>query len=167
MPTSSDPTQLDKDELLTEWAVREEELRLQFESLKSAQTQAQVLLQRYERIFAFCPLPLMVIDNRALVREVNNAARQILGDALAARSNHLLNVLSEPSRLAFSQALRSFLVEDAPKAQELPLDFRDLPTRFYARLVALDTQVPPESFVLILEAQGRAAPLATEAETRV
>ncbi len=151
MPTITDPTKLDKEELLAEWAVREEELRLQFESLKTSQTQAQVLLQRYERIFAFCPLALMVMDNRAQVHEINNVARQLLGSALATRSNHMLNILSDSSRLAFNQALRSFMNEDAPKAQELPLDFRDIPNRFHAQLVALDTQIPPETFVVMLQ----------------
>jgi hypothetical protein len=135
--------------------VREEELRLQFESLKSAQTQAQVLLQRYERIFAFCPLPLLVIDNRALVQETNNAARMLLGRSLASRSNHLLNTLSEGSRLVFTQALRGFMNEDAPKAQQMVLEFRDVGGRHEAQLVSLDMHVPPDSFVLIIT-PGRA-----------
>jgi len=150
MQGGSDPTKLDKEELLAEWGVREEELRLQFESLKSAQTQAQVLLQRYERIFSFCPLPLLVIDSRAAVQETNNAARHILGSALASRSNHLLNVLTETSRLGFSQALRSFLNESASKAQELSLEFRNMAQRYDGLIVALDGQSPPESFVVML-----------------
>ena len=151
MAKISDPTQLDREELIAEWGVREEELRLQFESLKAAQTQAQILLQRYERIFAYCPLPLLVIDNRALVRETNNAARFLVGDALAMRSNHLLNMLAEASRPGFTQALRSFISVNAAKAQELELAFRDIDGRFDALIVALDGQQPPESFVVMLQ----------------
>ncbi|MEO1078681.1 MAG: PAS domain-containing protein [Pseudomonadota bacterium] len=150
MPTISDPTKLDKEELIAEWAVREEELRLQFESLKSAQTQAQLLLQRYERIFSFCPLPLLVIDNRAEVKEINNAARQLLGRALASRSNLLLNTLTEGARLSFTQAMRSFMNEGAAKAQQLPLEFRDVEGRHDTLLVSLDTREPPDTFVVIL-----------------
>ena len=150
MPTISDPTKLDKEELIAEWAVREEELRLQFESLKSAQTQAQLLLQRYERIFSFCPLPLLVIDNRAEVKEVNNAGRRLLGRALASRSNHLLNTLAEGARLGFTQAMRSFMNEGAAKAQQLPLEFRDVGGRHDALLVSLDTREPPDTFVLFI-----------------
>ena len=163
MQGGSDPTKLDKEELIAEWAVREEELRLQFESLKSAQTQAQVLLQRYERIFSFCPLPLLVIDSRASVQESNNAARHILGSALASRSNHLLNVLTETSRLGFSQALRSFMHEGAAKAQELYLDFRNMTQRYKGLIVALDGQAPPESFVVMLTP---VSPPADEGDTR-
>jgi len=154
MATFSDPTKLDKEELLAEWAVREEELRLQFESLKAAQTQSQVLLQRYERIFAFCPLPLLVIDSRAAIQEINNAARHQVGAPLSARSNQLLNTLEEGSRLALNQALRSFMGEHAPKAQQVSLSFRDLPQAFDALVVSLDTQQPPESFVLMLMPAG-------------
>lgn len=154
MAKTSDPTRLDREELIAEWGVREEELRLQFESLRAAQTQAQILLQRYERIFACCPLPLLVIDNRALVREINNAARFLIGDALAMRSNHLFNMLAEASRPGFSQAMRSFVSTDAAKAQELPLEFRDLEEGFDALIVALDGQQPPESFVVMLKARG-------------
>ncbi|MEM1191407.1 MAG: PAS domain-containing protein [Pseudomonadota bacterium] len=150
MPTISDPTKLDKEELIAEWAVREEELRLQFESLKSAQTQAQLLLQRYERIFSFCPLPLLVIDNRAEVQEINNAARQLLGRTLASRSNLLLNTLTDGARLGFTQAMRSFMNEGAAKAQQLPLEFRDVEGRLDALLVSLDTREPPDTFVVIL-----------------
>lgn len=156
MATISDPTKLSKDELLTEWAVREEELRLQFESLKAAQTQAQVLLQRYERIFAFCPLPLMIIDNRATVREMNNAARHYLGAALSLRSNHLLNSLADSSRLGFTQALRSFVEDGAAKAQQVTLRFREIEEGYDALIVSLDTQTPPESFVIMLMAGGSA-----------
>ena len=116
MPTISDPTKLDKDELLAEWAVREEELRLQFESLKASQTQSQILLQRYERIFSFCPLPLLVIDSRSTIREVNSAARQLLGDQVVRHGNLLMNMLDEGSRLAFTQSLRSFMSDGAAKA---------------------------------------------------
>jgi hypothetical protein len=154
MAKISDPTQLDREELIAEWGVREEELRLQFESLKAAQTQAQVLLQRYERIFAFCPLPLLVIDSRAMVRETNNAARFVFGDSLAMRSNHLPNMLMEGSRLAFAQAMRSFISLDAARAQELALEFRDIDDRFEALLVALDGQQPPDSFVVMLRGSG-------------
>ena len=154
MATISDPTKLDKDELLAEWAVREEELRLQFESLKASQTQSQILLQRHERIFAFCPLPLMIIDNRATVREMNNAARFQVGSVLSSRSNHLLNSLAEASRLGFNQALRSFLHDGAAKAQQLVLSFKDLDTSYDALIVSLDTQTPPESFVIMLAPEG-------------
>jgi hypothetical protein len=148
--SGTDPTKLDKDELLAEWAVREEELRLQFESLRSAQTQAQMLLYRYERIFAFCPLPLIVIDNRGIADDTNNAARRLLGDALAKRSKHFLNVLSEETRANFSRAMRQFLDRDAPKAQEVVIGFREHPGSFEALLVALDGQIPPETFVVML-----------------
>jgi len=156
MARISDPTRLSKEELITEWAVREEELRLQFESLKSAQTQAQYLLQRYERIFSFCPLPLLVIDNRAQAKELNHAARQLLGRSLSARSNHLLNTLAESSRLGFTQALRSFMDEGAPKAQQLSLEFREVEGQHDALLVSLDTQAPPDSFVVIITPDGGA-----------
>jgi hypothetical protein len=156
MATISDPTKLDKEELLAEWAVREEELRLQFESLKAAQTQSQVLLQRYERIFAFCPLPLLVIDNRATIREMNNAARHYVGGVLSLRSNHLLNSLADGSRLGFNQALRSFLADGSAKAQQLSLHFKDLEQGYDALIVSLDTQTPPESFVIMLMQEGTA-----------
>jgi PAS domain-containing protein len=158
MARTSDPTLLSKEELITEWAVREEELRLQFESLKSAQTQAQYLLQRYERIFAFCPLPLLVIDNRAQAKEINNAARHLLGRSLSARSNHLLNTLAEASRLGFTQALRSFMDQDAAKAQQLSVEFREVDGRYEALLVSLDTQTPPDSFVVIITPEGELQP---------
>ncbi|MEE4278690.1 MAG: hypothetical protein V2I82_09535 [Halieaceae bacterium] len=150
MANITDPTKLDKEELIAEWAVREEELRLQFESLKAAQTQAQVLLQRYERIFSFCPLPLMVIDNRAEVKELNTAARMLVGRSLQGRSNLLLNALTEESRLEFTQALRRFMSEDAAKAQQLTLEFRDVGGLHPSQLVSLDTHLPPDNFVLIL-----------------
>ncbi len=150
MATISDPTTLDKQELLAEWAVREEELRLQFESLKAAQTQAQVVLHRYERIFAFCPLPLLVIDSRASILEMNNAARFQVGGVLSSRSNHLLNALADGSRLGFNQALRAFIDNGSAKAQELILYFKDIDTGFNALIVSLDTQTPPESFVVML-----------------
>lgn len=152
MPTISDPTKLDKEELLAEWAVREEELRLQFESLKTAQTQSQLLLQRYERIFAFCPLPLMVIDNRGQVQEINNVARQLLSEELQMRSNHLQNLLVESSRLSFAQTLRSFMNDDVPKASEIALELRAPRGRYSALIVALDGQQPPDSYVVILSA---------------
>lgn len=150
MPTISDPTKLDKEELLAEWAVREEELRLQFESLRTAQTQSQLLLQRYERIFAFCPLPLMVMDNRGQVQEVNNVARQLLSEELAMRSNHLQNLLVESSRLSFAQTLRGFMNDDAPKADELIVEFKAPSGRYRALIVALDGQQPPDSYVVML-----------------
>ncbi len=156
MATITDPTQLDKEELLAEWAVREEELRLQFESLKTSQTQSQLLLQRYERIFAFCPLPLLVMDNRTVVQEINNASRHLLGDALSSRSNQLQNLLLEPSRLAFAQALRSFMDDGAPKAQEIPLEFKSVPGSYDALIVALDSHSPPDTYVIMLSESTRA-----------
>lgn len=154
MPTISDPTKLDKDELLAEWAVREEELRLQFESLKTAQTQSQLLLQRYERIFAFCPLPLMVMDNRGQVQEVNKVARMLLSDALSTRSNHLQNLLTESSRLTFAQTLRGFMNDGASKAEEITMEFKSPEGRHRALIVALDGQQPPDSYVVMLTPEG-------------
>jgi hypothetical protein len=154
LATPTDPTRLDRDELIAEWGIREEELRLQFESLRSAQTQAQVLLHRYERIFAYCPLPLIVIDSRAVVNETNNAARHLVGDELARRSNHFLNLLTDDTRLGFSTAMRRFVGEDAAKAQEATVQFRDRSRRFDARIVSLDSQVPPETFVIMLTPAG-------------
>jgi hypothetical protein len=158
MAKISDPTRLTKEELITEWAVREEELRLQFESLKAAQTQAQFLLHRYERIFSFCPLPLLVIDNRAQAKDINNAARQLLGRSLAARSNHLLNALDETTRLGFTQAMRCFLNDGAAKAQAVSMRFREVAGTHEAMLVALDTQTPPESFLVIITPGGVSDP---------
>lgn len=154
MATISDPTKLDKEELIAEWAVREEELRLQFESLKASQTQSQILLQRYERIFSFCPLPMLVIDSRTNVTEVNSAARQILGAALADSNNQLLRALEEASRLALTQTLRSFMSDGAAKAQELPLEFSGEVGAYDALVVSLDAQVPPDTFVLMLTGQS-------------
>ena len=109
-----------------------------------------MLLYRYERIFTFCPLPLIVIDSRGIADDMNNAARRLLGDALATRSNHFLNVLSEETRRGFSRAMRLFLDRDAPKAQEVVVAFRDIEGSFDALLVALDAQIPPETFVVML-----------------
>lgn len=158
MPTITDPTRLSKEELLAEWAVREEELRLQFESLNTAQTQSQVLLQRYERIFSYCPLPMLVIDSRAVVREVNRAARVVLPETPIGSTTHLHNLLDDASRLSLTQSLRSFCNKDAPVADTLRLVFREEHLDRAARLVALDAQSPPESYVLILleEQQGDA-----------
>jgi len=148
LASTRDPTRLDRDELIAEWGIREEELRLQFEFLRSAQT--QVLLYRYERIFAYCPLPLIVIDSRAVVNETTTAARLLVGDELARRSNHFLNLLTDDTRLGFSTAMRRFLGENAAGVQEATVQFRDRSQRFDARIVSPDSQVPPETFVIML-----------------
>jgi PAS domain-containing protein len=149
MPTISDPTRLSKEELIAEWAVREEELRLQFESLKMAQTQSQLLLQRYERMFAYSPQAMLVIDSRARVQEANQAARRLLGDSLDSNISGLPELLDNASRLALSQALRTLSATDAPVAQELHCRFSHDPRDHAILLVALDAQRPPNSYAFM------------------
>lgn len=150
MPTISDPTSLSKEELLAEWAVREEELRLQFESLRTSQTQSQLLLQRYERIFAYAPFPMLVLDSRLLVKEANQAARNIMRDSLSASSTHLPRLLVEPSQLTLAQTMRKFADSDRSVSESLRLHFKDV-GEFEVTLVSLDTQVPAESYAMMLD----------------
>ena len=150
MPKIGDPTRLSKEELLAEWAVREEELRLQFESIKTAQSQSQLLLQRYERIFAYCPVAMLVIDSRARIQEANQAARALLGDALDTHREHLPMLLDDASRLALSQALRGMSNPEAGIAEQMSVELRDRTLNLNTRLVSLDVQSPPNSYALML-----------------
>lgn len=154
MPTISDPTRLSREELLAEWSVREEELRLQFESINTAQAQAQLLLQRYERMFAYCPLPMLVIDSRARVQEANRAARNLLGTALDASTGHLPEILDDAARLALSQALRSLSAADAAVAEHITCGLRERGEGIEALLVALDAQRPPDTYALMFMTGG-------------
>jgi len=154
MPTISDPTRLSREELLAEWSVREEELRLQFESLRTAQTQSQLLLQRYERIFAYCPFPMLLIDSRNRVLEANRAARSLLGERLGGAPSRLVDLLDEASRQSLVDALRGMSGSDGSVAECFHCRLLNGDEELDVHVVALDVQRPPDTYAVMFDLPG-------------
>lgn len=69
-----DPKLLSPDELLSEWSIREEELRLQNEQLKNAEQSLAKTANRFEQLFKRLPVVVVLIDSRGFVKDANAAA---------------------------------------------------------------------------------------------
>lgn len=71
-----DLEQLSPEELVNEWSIREEELRIQNEQLIESGQQVADIAERFERVFLYIPLPVILLDSRGFVLDVNVAAQE-------------------------------------------------------------------------------------------
>lgn len=109
---SVDPTKLSKDELVQEWNVREEELRLQNEQLRESELRAVTQLQRFETMFNHFPLPVVIVDEHLVIVDANRAAKETLPALIRVRDSSLLRFLDARTRSAISGVLAQGSVAD-------------------------------------------------------
>jgi hypothetical protein len=95
---SIDPHKLSPSELLNEWSIREEELRIQNEQLRESEKHIGEIANRFERIFHYLPLPVLLLDHKAFVQDVNKAAIEILPMVSRMKNFYLPRALTDRSK---------------------------------------------------------------------
>ncbi len=97
--------------LLEELRTHQVELEIQNEELRRTQFEAELASSRYQLLFEYMPQPAMVMDEHALLHELNQTAREWLGlgpdNRNMLQANALLHALSLTGRTQLLRALRT------------------------------------------------------------
>ncbi|MDA3949116.1 MAG: PAS domain S-box protein, partial [Spirochaeta sp.] len=73
--------------VLEDLSSHQEELRLQNEQLRDTQTDLETARQRFEALFEFLPVGVLLLDRSGVIRELNHAVVDLIGR----RKEHLLD----------------------------------------------------------------------------
>ncbi|MFC7335080.1 PAS domain-containing protein [Rhodocista pekingensis] len=145
---SMDPTKLSKEELVQEWNVREEELRLQNEQLRESELRAVTQLQRFETMFNHFPLPVVIVDDHLVIVDANRAAKETLPALIRVRDSSLVRFLDAPTRSSVTRALVQGGVADIDAGLHL-----QAPVSYRLRVVPLHSGLGRMNYAVIFQAR--------------
>ncbi|ACJ01222.1 PAS domain-containing protein [Rhodospirillum centenum] len=141
-----DPTKLSKDELVQEWNVREEELRLQNEQLRESELRAVTQLQRFETMFNHFPLPVVIVDDHLVIVDANRAAKETLPALIRVRDSSLVRFLDAPTRSSVTRTLVQGGVADIDAGLHL-----QAPVAYRLRVVPLHSDPGRMNYAVIFQ----------------
>jgi two-component system sensor histidine kinase/response regulator len=163
---NSDNPANDKQHLAEDLRIYQTELEIQNQQLVTAQSEISLALEKYRSLFAFLPLPAVIVDEQGFIVDANLQASDFLGlshnTALQRRS--VVQLFETASQSPIYRLLRDRTNE---AAQTLPL----LGVRVYGETIICDVHVihlheeaTPESRTVLLFVDQRAEMALRESE---
>lgn len=132
MTSKVDPQKLSPEELLNEWSIREEELRLQNEQLKISEQKMARDSMRFQQIFQYVPMPIVLLDVRAFVKDMNLAALNRFPVLTSVKNFYLPRVLDQQSGRIVLEEVRS---ESGKLPTSHTLALKDSDDRFHSTFI--------------------------------
>lgn len=141
-----DPQKLTPTELQNEWSIREEELRIQNEQLRESEQQIAAIASRFERIFQYLPVPVILVDFRGFIKDINLSGLEAMPNLGAMRNYFLPRALDADSK----HIMTMFLSNSSKQMVEtVDLKFVGLPDACKTTFIMMSNDVEADCAVVI------------------